>query len=40
MSAAGDAKPGRGPKGAAAHDCGEADALASARRRECQEAEA
>jgi hypothetical protein len=40
MSAAGEAKPSRGPKGAAPHDCGEADALALARRRACQEVEA
>ena len=40
MSAAGEANPSRGPKGAAPHDCGEADALAFARGRECQEAEA
>jgi hypothetical protein len=40
MSAAGEAKPSRGPQGAAPHDCGEPDAPALAGWRWSNEAEA
>ena len=40
MSAAGEAKPSQGPKGAAPHGCGEADAPAHAWCKWCNEAEA
>ena len=40
MSAAGEAKPSRGPKGTAPRDCGEADAQVYAGCRWCKEAEA
>ncbi len=40
MSAAGEAKPSRGPQGAAPHDGGEADAPAFAGCRWCNEADA